>query len=102
MHANGPGGVHHRENSRGLAGACRFVTVACRHRNHRAIDRAGGRHEESRQRFAAARFLLALDDTGTGNAGLELLSQLCVDFVKIDKINRSIIVEAMTDRSFRA
>jgi diguanylate cyclase (GGDEF)-like protein len=41
-------------------------------------------------------FRLALDDTGAGNAGLELLSQLCFDFVKID---RSIIVKAMTDRS---
>jgi len=29
-------------------------------------------------------FKLALDDTGAGNAGLEMLSQMTVDFVKID------------------
>jgi len=45
-----------------------------------------------------AGFRLALDDTGAGNAGLEMLSQLPVDFVKID---REIIVKAMTDRSAR-
>jgi len=39
-------------------------------------------------------FRLALDDTGAGNAGLEMLSQLPVDFVKID---RSIVVKALTD-----
>jgi diguanylate cyclase (GGDEF)-like protein len=44
-------------------------------------------------------FRLALDDTGAGNAGLEMLSQLAVDFVKID---RTIIVKALTDRSARA
>jgi diguanylate cyclase (GGDEF)-like protein len=44
-------------------------------------------------------FRLALDDTGAGNAGLEMLSQLPVDFVKID---RSILVKALTDASARA
>ena len=44
-------------------------------------------------------FRLALDDTGAGNAGLEMLSRLTVDFVKID---RGIIVKALTDRSARA
>ena len=43
-------------------------------------------------------FRLALDDTGAGNAGLEMLSQLPVDFVKID---RSILVKALTDASAR-
>jgi diguanylate cyclase (GGDEF)-like protein len=43
-------------------------------------------------------FRLALDDTGAGNAGLEMLSQLPVEFVKID---REIIVKAMTDKSAR-
>jgi diguanylate cyclase (GGDEF)-like protein len=43
-------------------------------------------------------FRLALDDTGAGNAGLEMLSQLAVDFVKID---RSILVKALTDESAR-
>lgn len=41
-------------------------------------------------------FRLALDDTGAGNAGLEMLSRLSVDFVKIDQ---GIIVKALTDRS---
>lgn len=43
-------------------------------------------------------FRLALDDTGTGNAGLEMLSQLPVDFVKID---RSLIANALSDRTVR-
>ena len=37
-------------------------------------------------------FLLALDDTGTGTSGLEMLSRLVVDFVKID---REVIVRAV-------
>jgi diguanylate cyclase (GGDEF)-like protein len=45
-----------------------------------------------------AGFRLALDDTGAGNAGLEMLSQVPVDFVKID---RAIIVKALTNRSAR-
>ena len=36
-------------------------------------------------------FRLALDDTGSGHAGLEVLSQLAVDFVKVD---REVIVRA--------
>jgi diguanylate cyclase (GGDEF)-like protein len=43
-------------------------------------------------------FRIALNATGSGHAGLELLSQLCVEVVKID---RGIIVKAMTDRSAR-
>jgi diguanylate cyclase (GGDEF)-like protein len=39
-------------------------------------------------------FRLALDDTGAGNSGLEMLSKLPVDFVKID---RMIIVNAVND-----
>jgi EAL domain-containing protein (putative c-di-GMP-specific phosphodiesterase class I) len=46
-----------------------------------------------------AGFRLALDDTGAGNAGLQMLSQqLPVEFVKID---REIIVKAMTDAAAR-
>ena len=37
-------------------------------------------------------FLLALDNTGTGTSGLEMLSRLVVDFVKID---REVIVRAV-------
>ena len=37
-------------------------------------------------------FLLALDDTGTGTSGLEMLSRLVVDFVKVD---REVIVRAV-------
>ena len=43
-------------------------------------------------------FRIALNATGSGHAGLELLSGLCVEVVKID---RSIILRAMTDRSAR-
>jgi EAL domain-containing protein (putative c-di-GMP-specific phosphodiesterase class I) len=47
------------------------------------------------QRVAALRALgirMALDDTGSGHAGLEILSKVRFDFVKID---RGLIVEAM-------
>jgi EAL domain-containing protein (putative c-di-GMP-specific phosphodiesterase class I) len=44
-------------------------------------------------------FALALDDAGSGNSGLEMLSQLEVDFVKID---REVIVRAQTDVGGRA
>jgi diguanylate cyclase (GGDEF)-like protein len=46
----------------------------------------------------ASGFKIALDDTGAGNSGLELLTHLPVDFVKID---RGIVVKAMTDRAAR-
>jgi diguanylate cyclase (GGDEF)-like protein len=42
-------------------------------------------------RLRAQGFGLALDDAGSGNAGLEMLSKLVVDFVKID---RDVIVRA--------
>jgi EAL domain-containing protein (putative c-di-GMP-specific phosphodiesterase class I) len=41
-------------------------------------------------------FRLALDDTGAGNAGLEMLSQLPVDFVKID---RTVVANALVDKT---
>lgn len=41
-------------------------------------------------------FRLALDDTGVGNAGLEMLSQLPVDFVKID---RTVVANALVDKT---
>ncbi len=41
-------------------------------------------------------FRLALDDAGAGNAGLEMMSQLAVDFIKID---RAVVVNAMTDKA---
>jgi diguanylate cyclase (GGDEF)-like protein len=41
-------------------------------------------------------FQMALDDVGAGNAGLEMLSQLPVDFVKID---RAVVNRALTDRA---
>ncbi len=40
-------------------------------------------------------FAVALDDTGSGSAGLEILRRVAFDFVKID---RSVIAEAMTHR----
>jgi diguanylate cyclase (GGDEF)-like protein len=50
-------------------------------------------------RLRALGFRVALDDVGSGNAGLETLRQLPVDFVKID---RSIVVGATTDVSAQA
>ena len=44
-------------------------------------------------------FQLALDDVGAGNAGLEMLRELPVDFVKID---RSVIVAAVDDTHAQA
>ncbi len=44
-------------------------------------------------------FHLALDDTGAGNAGLEMLSHLPVDFVKID---RQIVWQAVDDKTARS
>jgi diguanylate cyclase (GGDEF)-like protein len=41
-------------------------------------------------------FRVALDDAGAGNAGLEMLSQLSIDFVKID---RAVVGRALTDQT---
>ncbi len=41
-------------------------------------------------------FRIALDDAGAGNAGLEMLSQLEIDFVKID---RDVVNRAVTDQA---
>jgi diguanylate cyclase (GGDEF)-like protein len=43
-------------------------------------------------------FRLALDDTGAGNSGLEMLSRLPLEFVKVD---REVIVKALGDRNAR-
>jgi EAL domain-containing protein (putative c-di-GMP-specific phosphodiesterase class I) len=51
------------------------------------------------KRLQSLGFKLALDDTGSGNAGLEVLRQLAVDFVKID---RAVVLQAMSDPTARA
>lgn len=51
------------------------------------------------KRLRALGFALALDDAGSGNSGLEMLSQLAVDFVKID---REVVVRAQSDVGGRA
>ena len=43
-------------------------------------------------------FRLALDDTGAGNSGLEMLSRLPLDFVKID---REVVARAVFDKKAR-
>ncbi|MDB5026344.1 MAG: hypothetical protein JWO66_33 [Candidatus Eremiobacteraeota bacterium] len=48
------------------------------------------------QSLRRAGFGIALDDTGAGHAGLEIMSRLHFDYVKID---RAIIVQAMSDRN---
>jgi diguanylate cyclase (GGDEF)-like protein len=50
-------------------------------------------------RLRALGFKLALDDVGAGNAGLEMLSALPVDFIKID---RAVVASAVEDRGARA
>lgn len=52
------------------------------------VQLLGERIEELR----AAGFSIALDDVGTGNSGLEILRQVSVDYVKID---RSVLVDAV-------
>lgn len=51
------------------------------------------------KRLRALGFALALDDAGSGNSGLEMLSQLPVEYVKID---REVIVRAQSDVGGRA
>lgn len=50
-------------------------------------------------RLRSLGFRLALDDVGAGNAGLEMLRELPVDFVKID---RAVIAAAIDDASAQA
>jgi diguanylate cyclase (GGDEF)-like protein len=50
-------------------------------------------------RLRALGFKLALDDVGAGNAGLDMLRALPVDFIKID---RAVVTAAVEDRSARA
>ncbi|MBA3350803.1 MAG: bifunctional diguanylate cyclase/phosphodiesterase [Actinobacteria bacterium] len=51
------------------------------------------------KRFRSLGIQVALDDVGTGNAGLELLRHLPLNYVKIA---REVVQEAMTDKSARA
>ena len=50
-------------------------------------------------RLRSLGFKLALDDVGAGNAGLEMLRALPVDFIKID---RAVVANAVEDRSARS
>jgi EAL domain-containing protein (putative c-di-GMP-specific phosphodiesterase class I) len=54
---------------------------------------------KSLQRLRAQGFKIALDDVGTGNAGLEMLHRVGTDFVKID---RSIVSAAPSEPNARA
>lgn len=51
------------------------------------------------RRLQALGFRIALDDTGAGNAGLDFLRRLSVEFVKIDRL---VVAQAMTDPVARA
>ncbi|HSZ12629.1 MAG TPA: bifunctional diguanylate cyclase/phosphodiesterase [Solirubrobacteraceae bacterium] len=65
-------------------------------------ERSGGRTErvvKRLQRLRAQGFKLAVDDVGTGNSGLEMLSKIDAEFVKLD---RSIITAAATEPGARA
>jgi diguanylate cyclase (GGDEF)-like protein len=65
-------------------------------------ERFGGRAESVVKRLTRLReqgFKIAIDDVGTGNSGLEMLSKIQAEFVKLD---RSIITAAATESSARA
>ena len=65
-------------------------------------ERFGGRTERVITRLKHLReqgFKIAVDDVGTGNSGLEMLSKIHAEFVKLD---RSIITAAATEPSARA
>jgi EAL domain-containing protein (putative c-di-GMP-specific phosphodiesterase class I) len=65
-------------------------------------ERFGGRAEsvvKCLARLRAQGFKIAIDDVGTGNSGLEMLSKIQAEFVKLD---RSIITAAATQSSARA
>ena len=54
---------------------------------------------KSLQQLRRQGFKLAIDDVGTGNSGLEMLSSVGADFVKID---RGIVLAATTEAKARA
>lgn len=54
---------------------------------------------QSLERLRAQGFKIALDDVGTGNAGIEMLHRVGADFVKID---RSIVAAAPSEPNARA
>ena len=65
-------------------------------------ERFGGRTERVIKRLKRLReqgFKIAVDDVGTGNSGLEMLSKIQAEYVKLD---RSIITAAATESSARA
>jgi len=65
-------------------------------------ERSGGRTERVIKRLKHLRaqgFKIAVDDVGTGNSGLEMLSKIDAEFVKLD---RSIITAAATEANARA
>jgi diguanylate cyclase (GGDEF)-like protein len=64
-------------------------------------ERFGGRTSsvvKGLERLREQGFKLALDDVGTGNSGLEMLRQVHVEFVKID---RSIVTAAVSEATAR-
>jgi diguanylate cyclase (GGDEF)-like protein len=61
----------------------------------RAIARIDMVVREAR-RLRASGFQVALDDVGAGNAGLEILRRLPVDYMKLD---RSVVAEALVDQA---
>jgi len=65
-------------------------------------ERYGGRSGPVIKRLKRLReqgFKIAIDDVGTGNSGLDMLSKIDAEFVKLD---RSIVVAAVTESSARA
>jgi EAL domain-containing protein (putative c-di-GMP-specific phosphodiesterase class I) len=67
------------------------ITESSDARLDQVVERATG--------LAALGFKLAIDDVGVGNAGIEMLCELPVDFLKID---HSIISKVLTSERARA
>jgi diguanylate cyclase (GGDEF)-like protein len=85
-----------------LLAAAEQVGLSPRHVVVEVTERFGGRSApviKTLQRLRQQGFLLAVDDVGTGNSGLEMLSKLKAEFVKLD---RSIVAGAATEPGARA
>jgi diguanylate cyclase (GGDEF)-like protein len=85
-----------------LLGAVERAGLSPGHVVVEVTERFGGRSApviKTLQRLRQHGFLLAVDDVGTGNAGLEMLSKLKAEFVKLD---RSVVAAAATEPGARA
>jgi EAL domain-containing protein (putative c-di-GMP-specific phosphodiesterase class I) len=100
------------DSSYGLSGPAEAFDIAEQLGRVHPLDMLGAEHAlrtvpelgpgvllfKTLQRLRQQGFLLAVDDVGTGSAGLEMLSKLSAEFVKLD---RSIVAGAATEPGAR-